>query len=430
MVYVKHFDILGVDTAQIPCIELYGVPNAATVGAVGLLGMDVTSEGREVYICTAVNGAIYTWQPLKDGKDGSCVVKAGVDINGDLIITLSDGKVINAGPVKGEPGKDGATGRNGEDGVSVTGTEINERGELVVSFSNGETTNVGKVVGENGVSIIKAEWTSSNELLITLSNDTVINLGVVNFTIQALLGTEPIGEYGTIYYNGTTFVERPYSLEEMSWEQIAELSESGRAAEYMNIGDEKTVELTTGEKVTFVVLDFNHDDLADSSGKAGITFGMKDLLTTRYPIHDVDGAVAYQDSTMHTSTLPTIRSTLPSELRSKIKSVSKQGKTLADESVQFDTELFLFSISELSSTSNDGLGSRYEYYGGASVSENELRQKKLGGAGDPIDWWIRDAHTFKSGSITNGWHRVLTTGSINVITRVNNTGGVCFGFCI
>ena len=78
MVYVKYFDILGINTAQIPCIELQGAPTTATEGAVGLLGMDMLSEGKDIYVCTAVNGAIYTWQSLRDGKDGSCVVKAEI----------------------------------------------------------------------------------------------------------------------------------------------------------------------------------------------------------------------------------------------------------------------------------------------------------------------------------------------------------------
>ena len=105
MHYVKHFDILGVDTVQIPCIELHGVPNTATEGAVGLLGMNVDSEGNEVYICTAVNGAVYTWKALKDGKDGVSVIGTYINTNGELIITLSNGQTFNAGNVKGENGE-------------------------------------------------------------------------------------------------------------------------------------------------------------------------------------------------------------------------------------------------------------------------------------------------------------------------------------
>ena len=428
MVYVKYFDILGVDTAQIPCIELQGVPNTATVGAVGLLGMDVTSEGREVYICTAVNGAIYTWQPLKDGKDGSCVVKAEVDSKGELILTLSDGKVINAGYAKGDPGKDGNPGKDGEDGVSVSGAELNTDGELVISLSNGTTTNVGKVVGNDGVSIVKVEMNANYEVIITLSNDTVLNLGVSPITLQGLLGTEPIGEFGTIYYDGEKFVERPYTLEEMPWEQIAKLSESGRAEEFFRVCDEKVIELSTGEKVTLVLLDFNHDDLSDGSGKkAGITFGMKDLLATTYPIHNTRVSVTYAESTMHTSTLPTIFSMLPSDLQSNIKTVLKKNGT----EQTLDCQLFLFATSEISTTSSDGLGSRYPYYTDTASANSVKRQKKLNGIGNAEEWWIRQSKSKVVSSGSDYWEIVTEEGKVNGTSMaVTTTNGVCFGFCI
>lgn len=67
MHYVKHFNINGVDTKQVACIELNGKPNAATEGYVGILGIDVTSPHHEVYKCVAVNGSIYTWELLSSG---------------------------------------------------------------------------------------------------------------------------------------------------------------------------------------------------------------------------------------------------------------------------------------------------------------------------------------------------------------------------
>lgn len=67
MHYVKHFNINGVDTKQVACIELQGAPNAATEGAVGVLGMDMTSPTHDVYRCVAVNGSVYTWELLSAG---------------------------------------------------------------------------------------------------------------------------------------------------------------------------------------------------------------------------------------------------------------------------------------------------------------------------------------------------------------------------
>ena len=67
MHYVKLFNINGVDTKQVACIELQAPPNAATEGAVGVLGMDMSSPTHEVYRCVAVNGSVYTWELLSAG---------------------------------------------------------------------------------------------------------------------------------------------------------------------------------------------------------------------------------------------------------------------------------------------------------------------------------------------------------------------------
>lgn len=67
MHYVKQFDINGVATKQVACIELHGKPNAATEGHVGVLGIDMDSPTHDVYKCCAVNGSIYTWELLSSG---------------------------------------------------------------------------------------------------------------------------------------------------------------------------------------------------------------------------------------------------------------------------------------------------------------------------------------------------------------------------
>lgn len=77
MHYVKQFNINGVDTKQIACIELHGVPNAATEGAVGVLGMDISSPTHEVYKCVAVNGSVYTWELLSAGMSIMSATETG-----------------------------------------------------------------------------------------------------------------------------------------------------------------------------------------------------------------------------------------------------------------------------------------------------------------------------------------------------------------
>lgn len=77
MHYVKHFDINGVATKQVACIELHGKPNGATEGFIGLLGIDMDSPTHDVYKCVEVKGSIYTWELLSSGMSILSAVVSG-----------------------------------------------------------------------------------------------------------------------------------------------------------------------------------------------------------------------------------------------------------------------------------------------------------------------------------------------------------------
>lgn len=432
MVYVKHFDILGVDTAQIPCIELNGVPNAATVGAVGLLGMDMTSESHDIYKCVAVNGSVYTWECIAKGKDGASVVKGEINDVGELIITLSNGEAINTGVVKGDAGQDGA---DGKDGVSVENIEINEDGELVTTMSDGTEINAGKAKGEDGVSVIATEFNENGELVLTLSNGTTITGGKVVPTLQDWLGTEPIGnEFSHMYYDGEKFVTSNIDIDDITdWEKIASASAKiaagdDPAAFGLAVGDEKTIVLSTGEEVTFVILGFNHDDLADGSGKAGITFGMKGLLSTKYIITD-RVTKPYSEWAIR-DTLTEVYDTLPSDLKALIKDVTKLSNFHNYSIDPIDTtvnKLFLFSVSELFSDWS-GDGSRYEYYAsGLGSTKKSLNN----GYGSASGWATRSRHYYDASSVSSiDIITVDVDGDVVKFNSVSNPFGICFGFCI
>lgn len=52
-----------------------------------------------------------------NGADGIGIENVEINANGELVITYTDGKVVNLGVVKGEDGKDGADGEDGKDGA-------------------------------------------------------------------------------------------------------------------------------------------------------------------------------------------------------------------------------------------------------------------------------------------------------------------------
>lgn len=97
MHYVKQFNINGVGTKQVACIELHGKPNAATEGKVGVLGIDMDSPVHDVYKCVAVNGGVYTWE-LLSGTPNATAADNG------KVLTVVDGKVVWAEPTGGRTG--------------------------------------------------------------------------------------------------------------------------------------------------------------------------------------------------------------------------------------------------------------------------------------------------------------------------------------
>lgn len=225
-----------------------------------------------------------------------------------------------------------------------------------------------------------------------------------------------------------------------SWAQIAAFAESGKVADVYKVGDEKVVELSTGETVTLVILGFNHDDKA-GGGKAGISIGMKNCLSTTYPMNASNtNAGGWDGSTMRTATMATLLSQLPADLQGVIKPVLK--KSTADgASANITTstdKLWLLSVIEImgdiSPANGNGYkdeGEQYEYWrtikdgAGTGTAANPDRIKTAGDGGAACVWWLRspivgDSSRFRCVSATGnvGYHRAGTSY------------GVSFGFCV
>lgn len=67
--------------------------------------------------------------PGEPGEDGVSITKIEINVNGELIISLSDGSVSNLGSVKGEKGEPGAKGDPGEKGDKGDTGEKGEKGD-------------------------------------------------------------------------------------------------------------------------------------------------------------------------------------------------------------------------------------------------------------------------------------------------------------
>lgn len=109
-----------------------------------------------------------------------------------------------------------------------------------------------------------------------------------------------------------------------SWEKIAEISEAGDAENYFAIGDEKTFVYNNDQTLTAVIIGFNHDDLADGSGKAGITCLVKPFIPEQRVAWSGVTETSYTNSYVHQRMNNTIIGYFPSEMQSVIKPVNKE----------------------------------------------------------------------------------------------------------
>ena len=125
------------------------------------------------------------------GATGVGVKSVTIDENGDLIITLTDDTVHNAGKVTGDKGNQGDKGDKGDTGatgVGVKSVTIDENGNLIITLTDDTVYNAGKVTGNNGdkgetgatgVGVKSVAIDENGNLVITLTDDTVHNLGKV-----------------------------------------------------------------------------------------------------------------------------------------------------------------------------------------------------------------------------------------------------------
>ncbi len=242
------------------------------------------------------------------------------------------------------------------------------------------------------------------------------------------------------------FVAAPIPLEQAPWAYIAKVSEQGLAHTCWQVGDTKAINVD-GAAANVQILGFEHDILYTPPAaplvtprkdftKAGITFGLVDILPTKYQMHsNKEDSVNWGTCDMRLSTLPTLLASMDADLQTAIKTVRKvtalphvnnenyEYGWAADGKAQVtDDKLFLFSERDLFGTHRSSSPyiwyetPAYEYYRkGGTVEQSNL-------------FWLRN-YSYNSSS---GPHNTLCLAADNTITNRSNPSlmGVLFGFCV
>lgn len=225
------------------------------------------------------------------------------------------------------------------------------------------------------------------------------------------------------------------TLKDNTWEQIKAASEGDAVPSTWKVGDEIDITLsgTFNETVTLQIWDFKHFDKADGSGKAGIVFGMKNLMKNTQKMNSSDtNSGGWNDTYMKKTVMQNILKSMPSNLQSYIKEVntyaSLGGASTSTNNGRPSTDkVFLPGLTEIYNgwTSQNQTEKNQKLF--PIFTDDNSRIKKLSnGSGDANWWWTRSPYY----SSSNGFCYVSTTGHANYNNYASYSRGVCFCFCV
>ena len=169
-----------------------------------------------------------------------------------------------------------------------------------------------------------------------------------------------------------------------------------KAKAAMDAGTKFSVKLTNGETLEYRIVGINHDDLADGLGKAGLTFEATNTALSAQRMNAASANAGGWEKSELRGRLNTgdLWSLLPSELQSKVKSVTKmtdnQGGGKAGTPSATTDKVFLLSTTEVyGDLQSDGF--QYEYYKSKGVTKSNYS-----GASSSSLHWTRSVRPYNS----------------------------------
>lgn len=189
------------------------------------------------------------------------------------------------------------------------------------------------------------------------------------------------------------------------------------------VGSSKTM-LIGGTNYQIDIIGKNHDDYADGSGKAPLTFQMHHCYNTKYRMNSSNtNSGGWNSCEMRTSRMASILTQMPQEVQAAVREVKKlTGSGRASSTiVTSNDKLFLLSEIEIDGSatySASGEGSQYAYYqnGGSTI-------KQVGGSNSV--WWTRSPVRTNTTAFCN----TGATGNVAWGTPTSGANGVAAAFC-
>lgn len=209
--------------------------------------------------------------------------------------------------------------------------------------------------------------------------------------------------------------EKPICLDDLSWNEIDKLGHKAR--DYFELGAIKHDTMKDGTVAIWRITDFDHDDLADGSGQAPISW-ILDSVYTRRPMDDRDEFCGgYENCQMRVWLNDDFMHQCSDELQAVVKPVRKA----AAESFVVD-RFWLYSEQEVFGRkvyAKQAEGRWYAYFAQESILYTALYENT------PVWWWLRSPSCYYS----NLFCEVLASGAYDY-NAAYCSGGVRPGFCV
>ena len=207
-----------------------------------------------------------------------------------------------------------------------------------------------------------------------------------------------------------------------TWAKIIKACQNKEVPETWTVGSQKTMTIN-GTAYVIDIIGKGHDDYADGSGKAPLTFQLHDCYADVKRMNSSNtNSGGWTSCAMRQTHLPAILSQMPTEVQNGIREVNKLTSAGSQSATINTTADKLFLLSEIEifgsvSYSKSGEGTQYDYY----KAGNSKVKNRNGGAA----YW-NERSPLKDGSTQ--FCMVSNTGTADY-GGASSAAGVAFGFC-
>lgn len=216
----------------------------------------------------------------------------------------------------------------------------------------------------------------------------------------------------------------PDTFSQATWDEIVYACQKNKVPETWVVGNSTNMIYWGDEEYQVDIIGKAHDDYADGSGKAPLTFQTHDLYGELWKMNDENtNAGGWASCYMRTNRMPELLSHFTAPAKDAVREVNKL-TSAGNQSATINTtadKLFLLSEVEIFGSvrySKSGEGTRYDYY-----KAGNSRVKNYGGSAQ--HWWERSPVDTYSDSFC-----AVRVNGDTFMSDASNQLGIAFAFCL